>query len=106
MLLLYCPCPDLETAQRLAQDLVTHQLVACANILPGVTSVYTWEGSIRQETETLLLAKTTEACQADVQAYLEKSHPYTCPAILFLPVESSNAVFENWVNSSIGKVKY
>ncbi|HEY5720678.1 MAG TPA: divalent-cation tolerance protein CutA, partial [Gammaproteobacteria bacterium] len=57
-LLVLCTCPDSVTAERLATLLVERQLAACVNLLPGLTSIYRWQGRVESTTETLLLAKT------------------------------------------------
>ncbi|MBN2887574.1 MAG: divalent-cation tolerance protein CutA, partial [Chromatiaceae bacterium] len=59
--LIYCTCPDHDTATRLAEQLVESRLAACVNVLPGLTSIYRWEARIEQASETLLLIKTRAA---------------------------------------------
>ncbi|MEO5343415.1 MAG: divalent-cation tolerance protein CutA [Gammaproteobacteria bacterium SHHR-1] len=92
-----CTCPDLDCAERLAKALVQQRLAACVNILPGISSVYAWQGQIEQETEVLLLIKTaSEQVQAMTQA-LAELHPYEVPEIISLPVGTGHLPYIEWV---------
>src|SRR5690554_5734875 len=57
-LMVYCTCPDRDTATRIASALVERRQAACANIVPGLVSIYRWEGAVQQDGEELLLIKT------------------------------------------------
>lgn len=57
--LLFCTCPDETSAARIARALVEERLAACVNRIAGVVSVYRWQGEVQEESETLLLIKTT-----------------------------------------------
>ena len=52
-------CADREQAERIAHRLVEQQVAACVNILPGVQSVYRWEGQVETAPEVLMLIKTS-----------------------------------------------
>ena len=56
--IVYCTCPNLATAVQIAQELTTAQLVACTNIIPDITSIYSWEGNLVQGTEAMMVIKT------------------------------------------------
>ena len=58
-LIVLCTCPDQQTGEMLARDAVEQKLAACVNIIPGLTSIFKWDGVIESETEVLLLAKTS-----------------------------------------------
>ena len=60
-LVVYCTCPDQTTAERIAEALVIERLAACANIVPGLISIFRWQGQIRRDPELLLILKTREA---------------------------------------------
>ena len=95
--LCYCPCPDADTAQRLAGTIVEHRLAACVNILAPCSSVYVWDGKTCNETEVPLLCKTTIDRLAALREYLEAQHPYDTPAIVGWPVAEAPAAFTAWV---------
>lgn len=86
--------PDREAAGRIADQLVDERLAACVQILPGLLSVYRWEGAVQKTDESLLLVKTTRP--ADCQARLAELHPYAVPEILVLPVESALPAYLDW----------
>lgn len=99
LLLLYCPCPSREVALRLARLLVEQRLVACANILPEMTSIFSWEGTVQETSECLLLAKTTAEQREAATDVLVREHPYDCPAVLALSA-AANPDFTAWVAAS------
>ena len=80
--------PDAETARRISNQLVTEKVAACANILPGVESIYRWQEKIETANETPVFFKLSEDRQAAFQEKLRSLHPYEVPEIVFVPVAS------------------
>lgn len=99
-----CTCPDRETGQRLAESLVEERLAACVNLVPGLTSVYRWEGRVQQDAEILLLIKTIEARVEALTERLRRLHPYEVPEIIALPIASGLTDYLNWVNACVSTV--
>jgi periplasmic divalent cation tolerance protein len=97
MALIYCPCPDLDAAKRLGNALLDARLAGCINILPGMVSLYDWEGAREEAAETVLIAKTSVAKAAEARAFLEREHPYGVPAVLTLPLADVNATYRDWL---------
>ena len=89
--------PDHETAQRISNELVVEKLAACANILPGIESIYRWKEKIESGNETLVLFKLSEDRQPAFQEKLRSLHPYEVPEIIFLPVTSGLPDYLRWV---------
>lgn len=89
MLHLTTTCPDLEAARRLACAALDMRLAACANILPGVISLFHWKSSVEETTEVQITFKTTEAARADLIALIESDHPYDLPVITWETVETT-----------------
>ena len=91
--------PDLETGARLARALVEERLAACVNVVPGVRSIYRYEGVIHDDAEVLLIAKTvsdrTEALTERVNAL----HPYDMPEVLALPAPAGSRPYLDWVRA-------
>lgn len=85
-------------ALALAHALVGLRLAACAQI-EAIESVYRWQGAVQQEGEFRLLAKTTPARYADVEAAIRQRHPYALPAIHALAVDRADAAYAAWVDS-------
>jgi periplasmic divalent cation tolerance protein len=92
-----CTCPDMATATRLAESLVNAGLAACVNIVPGLVSVYRWEGTIAKDSEVLLMIKTTEERVADVVAHIEREHPYDLPEVIAHPIVAGLDSYLEWV---------
>jgi periplasmic divalent cation tolerance protein len=84
--LVYTTWPDLASAELAATALLDAKLAACLNIMPGMISLYRWEGKTERASEVVMLIKTraelTDACIASVRQH----HPYANPAALVLPV--------------------
>ena len=98
----YVTAPSDEVARRLAALLVQERrLAACVNIVPGVTSVYEWEGAVQQDAETLLIIKTRTAAVAELAAAVRESHPYDCPEVVALPVHGGSEPYLQWVRDAV-----
>ena len=89
--------PDAETARRISNQLVTERFVACANILPGVESIYRWKEKLETAKETLVFFKLSEDRQARFQEKLRSLHPYEVPEILFLRTTGGLPDYLRWV---------
>lgn len=89
--------PDRETAQRISNQLVTEKFAACANILPGIESIYRWKEKIETGSETLVLFKVSEDRQSAFQEKLRSLHPYDVPEIIFVPISSGLPEYLHWV---------
>jgi periplasmic divalent cation tolerance protein len=92
--------PDQETAREISNELVTKKLAACANILPGVESIYRWKEKIESGNETLVLFKLSEDRQSAFQEKLRSLHPYEVPEIIFVPIASGLPEYLRWVTEN------
>lgn len=92
--------PDPEEAERLATALVEARLAACANLVPGVTSIYRWQGAVERAEEVLLVLKTTGERLPELVERAVEMHPYEVPEVLALPVEAGHADYVRWVVDS------
>ena len=89
--------PTKEIATAMAKELVEKKLVACINIIPGVSSVYFWEGQIQEESEVLMFMKSTRERKAELQDAVKKLHPYQTPEFIVISPESIEPTYERWV---------
>jgi len=90
-------CPDLDSARALSRKLVERRLVACVNMIPGVTSVYRYEGEIHEDAEVLLVCKTVvERVLALEKAVLEL-HPYDVPECVTLEPSQVERGYLDWL---------
>lgn len=95
--LCFCTCPDDATARRIADALVEERLAACVSVLPGLRSVYRWQGAIQREDEVLLLIKTTRAQVEPLTARVASLHPHELPELVAVEVAGGLAAYLNWV---------
>jgi periplasmic divalent cation tolerance protein len=91
--------PEIETARRIAQQLVTENLAACANIIPAVESIYRWQDEIESAQEILVFFKTTAARYAAFQDRLKSLHPYEVPEIICLRIAHGLPEYLRWVGA-------
>ena len=92
---------DAEEAGRLARTLVEERLVACVTMVPGVESVYRWQGGIETATETLLLLKTGPDQLAALEARVRELHSYETPEFLVLGVEAGAHGYLEWLQAAL-----
>ena len=89
-------------AATLARELVGSGLAACVSILPGVTSVYTWEGAAQTDTEQQLIIKTTAEAADALFDLIRSRHPYDVPEFIVLPIIDGSEDYLHWVERSVG----
>ena len=94
--------PTLDVATVLAERLLAARLIACANIVPGVRSLYRWNNEIQRDDEVLLLMKSTVSTYARLEASLAEAHPYDVPEIVSVPVSAGFAPYLDWVDGEVG----
>jgi len=89
--------PDAETAARLARVLVEERLAACVNLVPGVRSIYRFEGRVHDEPEVLMVVKARAERAAALEARVRALHPYDVPEVLHLSAAGGSAAYLAWV---------
>jgi periplasmic divalent cation tolerance protein len=92
--------PDVETARKISNQLVTEKFAACANILPAVESIYRWKEKLESANETLIFFKLSKDRQSAFQDKLRSLHPYEVPEIIFIPVSAGLPAYLRWVAES------
>ncbi len=102
-LIVLSTAPDQAVAQQIAGALVDEQLAACINILPQVTSVYSWQGKREFGSEVLLIIKTRDGVYQKLQQRLVEMHPYELPEIVAVPVVGGLAGYLSWIDQMTGK---
>jgi periplasmic divalent cation tolerance protein len=98
---IYMTAGSREEARNIGKELVAAGLAACVNILDNMNSFYKWQGEIQDDTEAVIIAKTTED---RVPALIEKVkalHSYDCPCIVAIPVSGGNQAFLDWVAAEV-----
>jgi periplasmic divalent cation tolerance protein len=100
-LVAFVTCPP-DKAEGIAASIVESRLAACVNILPGITSVYTWEGKLNKDSESLLVIKTNRKIYDAFETKIKEIHPYDVPEIICVPIELGSQAYLSWLNQSIG----
>ncbi|XP_030848252.1 protein CutA homolog [Strongylocentrotus purpuratus] len=95
------PGPDATVAEKLASDIVEQKLAACVNVIPGLTSVYEWEGKIEKDQELLLMIKTKRSKIDELSEFVRKNHPYDVAEVISLPIENGNLPYLQWVAKTV-----
>ena len=91
--------PNAEVGGLIARTLIEERLAACVNVIPGVRSIYRWEGDIQDDPEVVLIIKTqADRCEA-LAARIKDLHPYDVPEVLVLPAVGGSAPYLAWIRT-------
>ena len=101
VLLVLTTASSRKEAFKIAKALLNKRLAACVNLVPSVTSLYWWKGRQQKSPEVLLLIKTKKSALRKVEGSIRKSHSYSVPEILALPVHSAGKSYLNWLLKEI-----
>ena len=94
---LYTTVNNNATGLSLVKRLLEKRLIACANILPKITSIYLWNGEIKEDEEAVIIMKTTKSLIAALTQELKSIHPYDVPCILELETSSVSEGYLDWI---------
>jgi len=101
-LFVYTTFPDADVAAEVAQALLKKKLIACANILPSMRSLYVWKGALEDEKESVMILKTTAEKYDALEKEILKLHPYDIPCVVALPIEAGNEAYLEWIAQQTG----
>jgi periplasmic divalent cation tolerance protein len=96
-LMVFCTCPDQESAERIANHLIENRLAACVNISSPLKSVYRWQGEIETADEVMLFIKTTTSSYDKLEHAILSLHPYELPEVLAVPVDKGQQNYLGWI---------
>ena len=99
--LLYLTCANKDEAKTIARTLIDERLIACANILGKMTSVYRWEGTVVEDEEIAVLLKTRRDLAARATERVKELHSYDLPCVVGLPIQGGNPDFIGWLNCEV-----
>ncbi|MDQ6810222.1 MAG: divalent-cation tolerance protein CutA [Verrucomicrobiota bacterium] len=97
--------PDAPTARRIAHEIVSAQLAACANVLPEIESIYRWKGDVERAAETLVLFKVSTEGYGAFEERLKSLHPYELPEIIALEITAGLPEYLRWVTEGCRPVR-
>lgn len=95
----YVTCASVDEALRIGREVVEARLAACANVLPGLTSVYHWQGRVETGSEAALILKTRAELVAALIDRVKVLHSYTVPCVVALPILEGNPDYLAWLAS-------
>ena len=93
----YVTAPDAALAETLGRTLVEERLAACANVVPGLVSIYRWEGALQRDAEVALLLKTRAALFDPLAARVAALHRYELPCIVAWPIVQASEAYAAWI---------
>jgi len=99
---IYITTPNLQEAKTIGTSLVESRLAACVNIIETMHSIYYWEDRLQNDTETVLIAKTTDRNVPDLIKKVKALHSYECPCIVSLTITEGDAPFLRWIQDQVG----
>jgi periplasmic divalent cation tolerance protein len=95
-----------DEAVDLAKTLVEERLVACVNIVPGLRSIYWWQGKVEDEPEVLCIMKTRSNLFESLRDRVRELHSYEVEEIVALPIVAGNPPYLDWIKENTKKLKY
>ncbi len=96
--IVYITASSSDQARRIGRALVQARLAACVNIIPGMNSIYWWEGEIQEDAEVVVIAKTRESLLPELIETVKSVHSYDCPCIIAVPILGGNPDYLDWMS--------
>jgi periplasmic divalent cation tolerance protein len=103
-IVVFSACGSAEEAQKLARHLVETRVAACVNVIPGVYSVFHWEGKVDEASEWMLVIKSTRARLDQLKLELRTVHSYSVPEVVAVPIVDGLADYLDWMDREVGEV--
>ena len=98
---IYMTAGSKDEAKKIGKELVVSRLAACVNILDNMNSFYRWDGEIQDDTEVVMIAKTTEDRLPELIEKVKSMHSYDCPCIVSLPVLGGHQPYLDWITEEV-----
>lgn len=102
-ILVYATFPSIEEAERIGGQLVEDGLAACVNILPGMVSIYVWQGQRHRDQECAMIIKSRASLADRIVETVRGLHPYDNPALVVLDIAGGSPPFLEWILAQTAK---
>jgi len=99
-IVVFITVPSRESGEKISHALVKDKLAACVNIIPGIFSIYQWNGNIESDNELLLISKSRTALFDKIVTTVRKHHPYDVPEVIALPIIAGSDDYMAWIDES------
>ncbi|KAJ8762444.1 hypothetical protein K2173_007883 [Erythroxylum novogranatense] len=99
-IVVYVTVPNREAGKKLADSIIKEKLAACVNIVPGILSVYQWQGEVQTDSEELLIIKTRQSLLEALTEHVKANHEYDVPEVISLPITGGSIPYLEWLKSS------
>src|SRR5678816_3922048 len=100
-IIVFSTCESKEQAETIAQTVVTENLAACVNVLPGIRSCYVWERKLTWSDEVLLIMKSTRGRFGQLQEKVKSLHSYEVPEIVSMPIQEAFDKYLAWIDKCV-----
>lgn len=100
-IIVICTSPSADISTQIAEECINKKIAACCNIVPGITSVYEWQGKIEKSDEQLLILKSTEENFKALENTINFLHPYEVPEIISVKISNGNESYLKWIKQNI-----
>ena len=97
----YITAASLGEAETIAKALVEDRLAACVNIMPGVRSIYRWQGNVEASEEVVLIAKSQSGLFPRLQQKVKNLSSYDCPCIVAWPITAGHQPYLDWIGKEL-----
>jgi periplasmic divalent cation tolerance protein len=107
ILLVYITCKDIDQAKSIGQHLMSKRLCACANIIPGMQSMFFWPpqtNQVDESNEIILIAKTIESRYKDLESEVARVHSYDVPCIIAIPTAHVSQSYYDWLLGELNTI--
>ncbi len=101
-IVVFITAPDEDEAEKIARELVENRLAGCVNIVKDIRSIYSWQGTIEDDKEILMIVKTQKSIFDVLIKKVKELHSYTVPEIIALPIIQGSADYLKWLKEVTG----
>lgn len=97
----YTTCGNITEAELIARNLIDNRVAACVNVIPGLLSYYRWQGKVENDTELLLMIKTSRELVDHVRGALDALHSYDLPEMIVIPIIDGSPNYLEWLDQEV-----